>query len=117
MSGWVAGHRRVPPEAMEAAVAAARQQAEKVLEDCNARWTERANALETEAQRAQCRIVELEAAAIPEVSFLLMKSPAVAATFDHMAAAFGVAIEVKKFAFAAFRKGMLVDLRLVASSP
>ena len=66
---WVAGHRRVPPEAMEAAVAAARQQAEKVLEDCNARWTERANALETEARRAQCRIVELEAAAIPEVHF------------------------------------------------
>lgn len=66
---WVAGHRRVPPEAMEAAVAAARQQAEKVLKDCNARWTERANALETEAQRAQCRIVELEAAVIPEVKF------------------------------------------------
>ncbi|KAK9821857.1 hypothetical protein WJX74_006036 [Apatococcus lobatus] len=61
-------HKRVPSEAVEAAVAAASQQAEKVLAECNACWMERANALETEAQQAQRRIVELEAAADPLVS-------------------------------------------------
>ena len=71
-SHCLAGHKRVPPEAIEAAVAAAGQQAERALADCNARWMERANAHETETQQAQRRILELEAAAGPQVRFEIL---------------------------------------------
>ncbi len=57
----------MPPEAVEAAVAAAGQQAEAALADCNARWLERANAVEAEAQQAQHRIMTLEAACASQV--------------------------------------------------
>ena len=61
----------MPPDAVEAAIAAAREaatrQAEEALTDCNARWMERANALENEAKTAQQHVLELQASKTSQV--------------------------------------------------